>query len=146
MANVTFRVKGESKNPTCINVRARSFDFNVDEPEALGGTNLGPNPVEYLLGSLLGCLNVVGHIVAKEMGFEIEELKISASGSLNPAKFSGQGFEERAGFQSISAKMETKTSAGQDVLEKWARTIEERCPVSDNIANVTPVHILPVKK
>lgn len=41
--------------------------------------------------------------------------------------------------------MKTRTSADQATLEKWARAVEERCPVSDNIANATSVTINPVK-
>lgn len=90
MANSSYRVKGESQSHSCIKVKARSFELIIDEPESFGGSNLGANPVEYLLASFTGCLNVIGHMIAREMGFIIEELEISASGSLNPAKLKGQ--------------------------------------------------------
>src|SRR5699024_3777528 len=31
----------------------------IDEPESLGGTDIAPNPVEYLLAGLGGCINVL---------------------------------------------------------------------------------------
>ena len=43
----------------------------VDEPEALNGTDEDANPVEYILAGFAGCVNVVGHLVAKELGFKI---------------------------------------------------------------------------
>ena len=145
MAGSTYRVTAESQNQTCVKVKARTFEIIIDEPESLGGTNLGANPVEYLLASLTGCLNVVGHMIAREMGFKIEELKISAKGSLNPAKLLGKPSEDRAGFLSISVEMKTKTTADQDTLDKWAQAVEKRCPISDNVSNATQVTIEPVK-
>lgn len=41
-----FAVSAESKNETKTVVEARDFEFVVDEPTSLGGTNDGPNPVE----------------------------------------------------------------------------------------------------
>ncbi len=34
-------------------VKVRNFSFKIDEPEALGGSDLGANPVEYVLGALV---------------------------------------------------------------------------------------------
>ena len=62
MSIVKFAIKGESKTATKLEAKARSFSFVIDEPGALGGTNEAPNPVEYLLGSLAGCLNIVLHL------------------------------------------------------------------------------------
>jgi len=64
MGVLKFSVKAESENPTKTIVEARGFKIIIDEPESLGGTNDGANPVEYVLGALAGCLNVVGHVVA----------------------------------------------------------------------------------
>ena len=145
MANSTYRVHAKSESHTRVKVAARDFELIIDEPESFGGTNLGPNPVEYLLASFTGCLNVMGHMIAREMGFKIDELRINASGSLNPAKLRGLPSEDRAGFISISVEMKARTSADQAALEKWAKAVEERCPVSDNLANATSVSISPVK-
>lgn len=43
--------------------------MNVDEPERLGGTDTGLNPLEYLLATLAGCPNGLGHAVAREISF-----------------------------------------------------------------------------
>lgn len=54
-----FAVLAASESETKIVVEARDFEFVVDEPESLDGSNSGPNPVEYLIGAWAGCLNVV---------------------------------------------------------------------------------------
>lgn len=141
MADLKFSVTAKCENDTKTIVTARDFNLIVDEPENLGGTNDGPNPVEYVLAALSGCLNVVGHIVAKEMGFTIRNLEMTLEGTLNPARFIGQSMEERAGYKNIKVSMNVDTDADNDTLQKWIEIIESRCPVSDNITNSTPVEI-----
>jgi len=113
----------------------------VDEPKSSGGTNEGANPVEYLLTALAGCINVVGHVVAKEMGIDIKNMEIDLEGDLNPARFMGVSKTERAGFQEIRVKIKVDSDASEETLKNWLGTVEDRCPVNDNIAHSTPVKI-----
>lgn len=141
MPNMQVNVKATKENPTKTVVKARNFEMIIDEPANLGGTDHGANPVEYVLAALSGCLNVVGHVVAKEMGFEIKSLEIELDGELNPARFMGKSDEERAGYQAINVKMKPETDADEATLKSWIEKVENRCPVSDNLANATPVNI-----
>lgn len=136
---VSFSISAESRTETHTVVEARDFTFSVDEPTDLGGTNAGPNPVEYLLGALAGCLNVVGHKVAAEMDLEMRNIEVEIEGDLDPRKFMGQSDEPRAGYQAVEVSLAVETAADEDQLATWLETVEERCPVSDNIANATPV-------
>ena len=142
MPNLKFSVNAISENDTKTVVETRGFKMTIDEPQNLGGTNSGANPVEYLLAALSGCLNVVGHLVAKEMGFQLNGLEISLEGDLNPAKFAGKSMEDRAGYKQIRVTMKPDTDADKETLEKWLKTVENRCPVSDNISNPTPLSIV----
>jgi uncharacterized OsmC-like protein len=142
MQDVEFKVTGRSESSARIRVAARNFSLVVDEPHQLGGTDEGANPVEYLLAALLGCLNVAGHIVAKEMGFTIESLEIEASGPLNPSRLFNQPTEDRAGYKQVSVNLQVKSDANEDTLTRWLAAVESRCPVSDNIGNATPVSLL----
>ena len=139
MASIKFIAHAENENTTKTIVTARNFKMIVDEPENLGGTNKGANPVEYLLAALAGCLNVVGHLIAKEMGFALNGLVIELEGDLDPAKFMGKSNQNRAGYSNIRVVIKPDTDAGQAVLEEWLKRIEIRCPVSDNISNSTPL-------
>lgn len=145
MELMKVNVKASSENRTKITAQIRGFEVIVDEPEQLGGTDAGPNPVEYVLAALAGCLNVVGHVVAREMKFKLNGLTIDLEGELDPAKFMGQNTSARAGYKEIRVTMHPDTDADQDSLNKWAAAIEERCPVSDNLINATPVKIAVMK-
>lgn len=141
VSTVSFKVTASSENPTKTVVRARNFEMIIDEPKNLKGTDEGPNPVEYVLGALAGCLNVVGHLVAREMGFQLRGITFELEGDLDPAKFMGKDTTNRAGYEQIRVKVKPDCDAPQEQLETWLHIIETRCPVSDNISNSTPVQI-----
>ncbi len=141
MSNLNFSIKAKSENPTKTIVEARNFKMIVDEPQNLGGTDDGANPVEYVLAALAGCLNVVGHLIAKEMGFEVKGISIDIDGDLDPAKFMGHKADTRAGYSEIRVKIKADTDADDATISKWVKAIELRCPVSDNLTNPTPVKI-----
>ena len=137
MSDILFNVKGESHSPAKFIAKTGKFQLIIDEPEALGGTDEAPSPVEYILAGLAGCLNVVGHIVAKELGFTIDTLKIEVTGNLNPDRLLGVSNSERAGFKKIDLKLIPETVASIDVLVDWLKIVQERCPVKDNLMNTT---------
>jgi len=141
MANIKFRVNAHSENETKTVVKARGFEMIIDEPADLGGNNEGANPVEYVLAAYSGCVNVMGHIVAKELGFELRGIKIQITGTLNPARLFGQSFEERAGYKSIELTLIPDCDADEATLEKWKEAVCDRCPVSDNLKNTTPIEV-----
>jgi uncharacterized OsmC-like protein len=141
MSDLKFSVSGESYSATQFIAKTRQFTLVVDEPEALGGSDEDANPVEYILAGFAGCANVIGHVVAKELGFTIKNLKIEVSGELNPDRFLGCSYQERAGFKTINLNLIPETDAPIETLTKWLQIVEERCPVKDNLQNTTPVRV-----
>ena len=137
MSDIIFNVKGESHSPAKFIANTGKFQLVIDEPATLGGTDEGPSPVEYILAGLAGCLNVVGHIVAKELGFTIDTLKIEVTGNLNPDRLLGVSNTERAGFKKIDIKLIPETDAPIEVLVDWLKIVQDRCPVKDNLMNST---------
>lgn len=142
MTDLKFRIHATSENETKTLVKARNFSLIVDEPPALGGGDEGANPVEYLLAAYAGCINVVGHLIAKEMNFKLRNLKIDISGNLNPEKFMGKSDTERTGYKHIELKVKPDADAPADTLNEWLKQVCERCPVSDNIKHETPVEVI----
>lgn len=143
MPTIDFSTSGTSTPPARLDVSAREFTLTIDEPPALGGTDAGANPVEYVLAALSGCLNVVIHMIAAERGITIEGMTIRARGALDPARLSGRKTEARAGFQSIEVEVDLRTDASAEQVADLLRAAEERCPVSDNLAHPTPISIAP---
>ena len=141
MSDLKFTVTGNSTSATQFIGQARQFKLVIDEPEALNGTDEAANPVEYILAGFAGCVNVVGHLVAKELGFKIEKLEIEVSGQINPNRFLGVSQDERSGFKTIELNLIPKTDASIETLAKWLEIVEARCPVRDNLSNKTPIKI-----
>ena len=141
MSDLTFSVQGESASAAKFVAKTRQFKLVVDEPEDLGGTDENANPVEYILAGLAGCINVVGHLVAKELGITITKLNIEVTGNINANKLFGLPGDERAGFKQIDLKLVPETDASIETLAEWLRIVQERCPVKDNLTNSTPVHV-----
>jgi uncharacterized OsmC-like protein len=88
------------------------------------------------------CLNYMTFFIAKELGIEVRSTEIDVQASLDPAKFAGTDRSVRAGYQSIEVTINVDADATPDQLTKLREEVEARCPVSDNIANATPVNIV----
>jgi len=141
MSDLKFRVKANSANPTKTIVKARGFELIIDEPADLGGTNEGANPVEFMLAAYAGCLNVMAHLVAGELGQTLKGIEIDLVGTINPARLFGQSFEERAGYKEISVVMKPDWNADEDTTQKWLNSVLDRCPVGDNLKNATQISV-----
>ncbi|GAB4243471.1 MAG: OsmC family protein [Ekhidna sp.] len=134
-----FSVSSVSVSPAKTRIQTRGFDLTVDEPEALGGTDQAPNPVEYILAGYAGCINVVAHIIAEELDFYLENLKININGFLNPDRLFGKSLADRAGYKQIDVSLETTTEIDPELKKRWLEEISHRCPVNDNLTNQTPI-------
>ena len=138
----TFRVDAKQIDRFQIEAVAGENTIVIDQPKAVGGNSAGPCPVEYVLAGFAACILNVAYVVACERKIELRSLNVRVEGDLNPAKFVGQPTEDRAGFQSI--RLITHIDADLTLQEKedFLRTVEARCPVSDNLAGTTPVDVI----
>lgn len=139
MKDLIFKVDGQSQTQARFAANAREFTIVIDEPPALGGDDYAANPVEYLLASYAGCINVVAHLTAKELNITVEKLRIAVNGNINPARLLGISDRERAGFKNISVEFEPVTNASSETISLWIEEIKKRCPVNDNLLSPTPV-------
>jgi uncharacterized OsmC-like protein len=139
MSKLNFAVTGNSTTQTKYEGNARHFKITVDEPQALGGNDEAPNPVEYILAGYAGCLNVVIHLVARELDIKINSLKIDISGEIDPARLFGTSFDNRAGFLSLQVEIDLDSDADEISQDMLFKQVKERCPVNDNLSNSTPI-------
>ena len=139
---VNVTIHAESETPSRAKIKAGKFEMIIDEPVPMGGTDMGPSPIQVLLMSLAGCLNVTGYEVAKQRGMKLNGLKIKIEGTMNPCTFMGCSYDERAGFQQINVTMDTDFENSTDEeIERWLKETERRCPVTDNIKDSTKIEV-----
>jgi uncharacterized OsmC-like protein len=79
--------------------------------------------------------------IAKELGIQVRSTEIEVEAALDPGKFAGTDRSVRAGYQAIDVTIRVDADATPEQLAKLKEEVEARCPVSDNIANATPVNI-----
>ena len=107
-----------------VETTARNFKILLDEPEDLGGTNKGLNPVEAVLSALGACQTICAYAFAGAMHIDLK----------------GLNKEVRNGFSEVRFTMHMTTDASQKKAEKLADFIESRCPVGDCLEN--PVKLI----
>lgn len=121
-----------------VEATTRNFKLLMDEPESLGGTDAGMNPVEAVLCALGGCQAIVVKAFAKAKKFEYESFRIELEGDLDPDGFLGLA-DVRKGFQEVRYKVYFKTNESQEKTEEFAKFVETTCPVCDIIKNQVSV-------
>lgn len=117
-----------------VETNARGFKILMDEPEELGGTNAGMNPVEAILCALGACQTIVATAFAKAQNFTFEEFHVELEGDLDPDGFMGLS-DARNGFQEIRFVMHFKSNESKEKAEAFADFIEKTCPVGDCLEN-----------
>jgi uncharacterized OsmC-like protein len=133
------RTFGESMARSTTEVHA--FKIFMDEPPELGGRNGAPSPLDFILAAHAGCLNYMTFFIAKELGIPVSGTEICVKGVLDPGKFAGTDRSVRAGYQSLEVTIQLKSPATSEQIARLKSEVEARCPVSDNLANPTPMNI-----
>jgi uncharacterized OsmC-like protein len=137
----TAKIKTAGESMARSTTEVRSFKIFQDEPPELGGQDGAPSPLEFILAAHGGCLSYMTFYIGKELGIAVKGTEVEVQASLNPAKFAGTDREVRAGYQAFNVTIKVHADATPEQLRKLQEEVEARCPVSDNIANATPVNI-----
>lgn len=126
---ITIHTSGQWDGGLKNSVFIREFSpIIVDEPKFLGGTDEGPNPIEYVLGALSTCTSITIAFVAKELKFSYQGLEFKNSGTLDLRGINGvEGV--RTHFQTVDIEIIFDTNESPEQIEKLKETVEKRCPV-----------------
>ena len=111
--------------------------MRVDTGDAEFVVGRDVNPVEYFLGSVLGCLNSTGTMVARDMDLDIEALEVTVEGGVDYSRYRGEASGARPGLQGLDVSLSVESDADEATLEEWLSRVKERCPVTDNVGNET---------
>ena len=121
--------------------RIREFGpAKSDEPDQLGGTNTGPNPVEQVLGALGNCLAVGYAANATVAGITINDLTIDVEGDLDLHTFLGLK-DGNAGFGNIAVKVKLDSDASPEALQELHEKVTATSPVGHTLSRAVPVDI-----
>ena len=117
--------------------RMQPFELDADEPPVLLGEDAGPNPVEFVLHGLAGCMttSMVYHAAARAI--DIKAVDSEFEGDLDLRGFLGLSEDVRKGYKQIRVVMRVQTSASAETL----RECMSFSPVYEMISRALPVDV-----
>jgi len=119
----------------------KPFELDEDEHHVLLGEDLGPNPVEYLLTGLAGCLtsSLVYHSAAK--GIEIRGVESRLEGDIDLRGFLGISKDVKVGYENIRVFFKIDADVSDEQKEEMIRMAQKYSPVFNSVANPTNVTV-----
>lgn len=109
-------------------VVSRDFEWVIDEPRQLLGTNQAPNPQEYLLSGMGACILVGFTVGASIMEIQLESLRVTVKGELNLAGFLGVDENAPIGFKTIQYLIEVSGDGTKEQFEQLAAKAVSHSP------------------
>jgi len=113
------------------------FHLGNDEPDVLLGNDSGPNPVEYVLAGLSGCMTTTLAYHAAARGLDLEAVSSEFEGDLDLNGLLDLDPNVRSGYRQIRVKFRVKG----DVDEATVRELVQKSPVFDTLRNPVDIRI-----
>lgn len=119
----------------------KPFELDAGEPEVLLGHDEGPNPVEYLLTGLAGCLtsSLVYHAAAK--GIAVRGVESRLEGDLDLRGFLGLSRDVPVGYEEIRVYFTIDADISQEEKEELIQMAQRYSPVFNTVTNPTKVKV-----
>src|SRR3954451_6395956 len=121
--------------------REQPFYVDASEPPVLFGHNEAPNPAEYLLHALAGCMTLTIVNIAAARKVELHEVSSTLTGVLDARGATGLDDSYRNGFDRIDVSFSIKGDAPAEKLEEIVERAKSRSVVYDMVTNGVPVAV-----
>lgn len=128
--------------------RSRPVPFTVvnGEPPLLLGHNEGPNPGEYLLHALAGCVTTTTVLHAAARGIHVKSISTDLSGNVDLQGLLDLDPSVAPGFQQITLKMDIEADCADETLDELLEFVYGHSPVCDTLRRPVPVTIERVRR
>lgn len=132
MSNTSTLVKVSASGKWISGVETELYvrdfsSFITDEPVVLGGTDKGPNPMEYVVGAFIGCYSVMISLISQELEFSYNGIEFETAGIIDIRGLMGvEGVSPH--FQKIRLNVYIETPENDERLEQLQESVEKRCP------------------
>lgn len=117
------------------------YIMELDEPPALLGEDKGPNPVEYILVALSGCLTTALVFSAASKGIKLKKIESVLEGELDIRGFLGISDDVPRGYQQIQVTFDIEADAPKEALEELIEDAKNHSPVFDTVTRPIPVEV-----
>jgi len=105
----------------------------LDEPENFGGSNLGPNPVEYLLTGAVGCFSIGLALSLAHAGITVKKLHTDLDSSVDFNTMLGLVEGGRHGVNDITLALTIDADAEDETIWKHIRHSLATSPVLNSL-------------
>jgi uncharacterized OsmC-like protein len=138
-AVATFAVESRQVEGVRSETKVRQFTLTVDEPPSLGGTDLGPNPVELVLTALATCQEITYRAYATALGVPLDKVSVKLEGDLDLRGFFAVADGVRSGFTGVRGTVRLESPASAAELVRLKEVVDAHCPVLDILRAPVPV-------
>lgn len=154
LAKFTFRVtnrwmKGGLNRTTIGSFRGAGAEnhrdaFVIDnaEPSLVVGEDEAPNPVEYLLHALVGCLTTTFVYHAAMQGVRLRAIESQVEGRLDMRSFLGVREDLHGGFEAVHVSFRVKADCSEDELALLMDVARRRSPIANFVLRAVPTSVV----
>ena len=140
-AKTTFESSSRLVEGLKCEAQSRDFKMIIDEPEMLGGTDHGPNPVEVVLSALGACQEITYRLYADKLEIPVTGVEVEVLGEIDLCGFFAVDDNVRPGYTDIMANVKIESTASDEDIQRLIEAVDAHCPVLDIISNSTPIKI-----
>ena len=121
--------------------REAPFQLDASEPPILFGHNEAPNPAEFVLHALAGCLTLTIVNIAAARKVELWHVTSELEGVLDARGATGLDTAYRNGFERIDVRFRIAGDAPPEKLQEIVERAKARSVVLDIVTNPVPVEV-----
>jgi uncharacterized OsmC-like protein len=121
-----------------VECRKSGFKFVISEPVHVGGQNVAPTPLEFLLSGAVGCYAAVFAFYAAKLGVSYDSFEATARTNMDVR---GHMMPDAppSGFQNVTIDIEVVSDAPAEKLREIERLALEGCPGISTLRHPVPV-------
>jgi uncharacterized OsmC-like protein len=119
--------------------RTQPFTLIASEPPVLLGQNEAPNPGEYLLHAVAGCITTTTVLHAAARGVRIKSMSSEVSGDVDVQGLLDFDKSVPAGFRQITMRVKIEADCTDAELDDLLAFVRTHSPVADTVSRPVPV-------
>ena len=126
----TFKATAEGKGwPTKVSITDTQWTIQVDEPTEDGGSNRGPNPMQYFSTSLVSCQNEQSQVVAEELSLTIDSIDFKVEVDLDLSGFMGKSDNSEGSYKEVRLEAVVTGAVTEEQVRELGDKVDKRCPI-----------------
>lgn len=122
-----------------ISMDQKPYNYIIDAPAGLDGTEKGPSPLLLILGSIGACIISVTRFWAKIMNIEIEEMTVNSRGHINLAAIFGIDDKLLPGYDNLEPIIRIKAKAPDNRINDLMEKVFTHCPIITNFKGISSI-------